>query len=291
VNRIGFATSARYRDLAPSDIVVAKLLRQRGRQVEPIVWTETAPSEIKCDIVVIRSVWDYHLNAARFLAWVAAVADRAQVFNSPEIIRWNSDKRYLFDLEAAGLAVPRMEVLEQQSTVDVSRALHKHEFGKAVIKPVVSASAFETYVADAENALNLQPRINQVLQSRTMLMQEFVSEILTEGEWSLMYFGGEYSHAVRKLAKAGDFRVQSDFGGSHRLETPGMSVRKVAQQVVDRFGAETLYARIDIVEATRSPLIMEVELIDPELFLTVEPSGAERFANALDRIAVRSPKN
>ncbi|MGZ4788420.1 MAG: ATP-grasp domain-containing protein [Terriglobales bacterium] len=277
--RIGFATSAKYRELAPSERLATEVLRERGCEVEPVVWTETEPSRVDCDVVVIRSVWDYHLDVERFLGWVDRVRERAVVLNAPETIRWNSDKRYLFDLQRTGLPVPKMVVIQRVSEVDVSRILKSHGFNEAVIKPAVSASAFETYRVNQGTAEAVQKRVRELLRSRTLLMQEFVPEISTQGEWSLMFFRGAYSHAVRKLPKPGDFRVQAEHGGGHVPDVPGETVRRVAHKVVGKFAAETLYARIDIVEGKASPLIMELELIDPELFLTSE--SAVTFVSAM----------
>jgi glutathione synthase/RimK-type ligase-like ATP-grasp enzyme len=282
--RIGFATSAKYRELAPSDLLTAAHLRLRGFEVEPLVWTEVAPAEVICDIVVIRSVWDYHLHPERFLDWVSAIAERTVVFNHPNTVRWNSDKRYIFDLQQAALTVPSTVLLDRGNKIDLPAALREHGWSKAVLKPTISASAFETYLIDDGNATTLQPRINELLQSRAVLIQEFVPEIATAGEWSLMFFGGEYSHAVRKLPRSGDFRVQAEHGGNHQPAEPGAAVCAIARRVVDQFAASTLYARIDIVESKLQPVIMEVELIDPELFISSAPQSAERFADALQRI-------
>jgi glutathione synthase/RimK-type ligase-like ATP-grasp enzyme len=277
--RIGFATCAKYPDLAPSDRLTADLLRHLGRQVVPLVWTETSARDLDCDVIVIRSVWDYHLHVDRFLGWIDTVAQHTLVLNSPQVIRWNADKRYLFDIQNAGLPVPRMSLLEHGSKVDLPALLRSRHFRQAVIKPTVSASAFETHLVDDTSAPSLQPRIDELLLSRSLLIQEFVQEIEASGEWSLMFFGGEYSHAVRKLPRSGDFRVQAEHGGRHEHAAPPSQVLSLAQQVVAKFAAGTLYARIDIVEGNSGPQLMEVELIDPELFLIKETAAT--FVKAL----------
>ena len=279
--RIGFATCELYRELAASDRLAAEALRCSGYEVSPIVWTETPPSAIKSDIVVIRSVWDYHLQPERFLDWIDNVAERAVVLNPPEIIHWNADKRYLFDLQREGLAVPDMIVAERGSRLNLTHELEAHGFQTAVVKPVVSASAFQTYLLTPDKISEFQPRIDQLMNSRTLLIQEYIPEITTHGEWSLMFFGGDYSHTVRKLPKAGDFRVQAEHGGEHVSDIPPASVMELAQKAVRHLAADTLYARIDIVEAQSKPLLMEVELIDPELYLTEDRASVQRFAAAL----------
>ena len=276
---IGFATCAQYRDLAPSDRLAADLLHRQGWEVVPLVWTETPPHSLNCAAVVIRSVWDYHLHSDRFLRWVQSIAEHALVLNSPQTISWNADKRYLFHMLQAGLPVPPMTLLDRGSEVNLINLLRSQRFHQAVIKPTVSASGFETHLVTDATAPDFQPRVNELLRSRALLIQEFVPEIESEGEWSLMFFGASYSHTVRKLPRSGDFRVQAEHGGRHEIAHPPAAVKAVATQVIERFAADTLYARIDIVEGNSSPLIMELELIDPELFLTSET--AQAFVNAI----------
>src|SRR3954468_1414672 len=148
----GFATSATYRALTAGDRLVAAELQQRGYTVEPLVWSETPPDSVTCDSVGLRSVWDYHLDAERFLDWGDSVGQQTLIFNNPDIVRWNADKRYLFDLQSAGLPVPNTMFLEVGSNVDLVDSLIQMHSSKAVIKPAISASAYETYLVDVDNA-------------------------------------------------------------------------------------------------------------------------------------------
>jgi glutathione synthase/RimK-type ligase-like ATP-grasp enzyme len=282
--KIGFATSAKYRDLTVGDILTVAELRKRGYEVEPLVWSEEPPHRVTCDVVVLRSVWDYHLDPERFLNWVTTVAQRAIIFNHPDTVRWNSYKRYIFDLQQAGIPVPSTTLVEAGGNVDLAKSLLQLRSPKAVIKPAISASAYETYLVDLDNASTMQARISELLLSRAMLIQEFVPEISTRGEWSLMFLGGAYSHAVRKIPQSGDFRVQSEHGGIHLPENPPVAVLELAERTVNHFAADSLYARVDLVEASSRPLIMEVELIDPELFLATASNAASRLADTLLRM-------
>src|SRR3954464_877576 len=244
----GFATSANYGDLTAGDLLVAAELQQRGYNVEPLVWSEAPPESVTCDAVVLRSVWDYHLDAERFLDWVTSVGQQTVIFNNPENVRWNADKRYLFDLQSAGLPIPNTMLLEVGSNVDLVDSLIQMHSSKAVIKPAISASAYETYLVDVDNASARQTRITELLRSRSILIQEFVPEIKTRGEWSLMFFAGTYSHAVRKVPESDDFRVQSEFGGTYTAEDPPAAVLELGQHAVAQFAADALYSRIDLVE-------------------------------------------
>jgi glutathione synthase/RimK-type ligase-like ATP-grasp enzyme len=283
VKQIGFATCADYRTLCPSDRLLAAELTRRGYAVAPVVWTEAAPEHVSCDVVVIRSVWDYHLRVEEFLGWVDEVAKHALVLNSPEAVRWNSNKAYLEEIRRAGFRVPETVMLEGIGGESLRQIMVESGMEQAVLKPVVSASAFQTHRVSEEAAEEFQEEFEAMVRERAMLLQEYVPEIVEAGEWSLMFFGGEYSHAVRKLPKSGDFRVQAEHGGRHAFEEAPSMIRKTAAEVVERFARETLYARVDMVERGEEALLMELELIDPEVFVEPGSEAIGRFAEACVR--------
>jgi hypothetical protein len=280
--RIAFATCADYRALSRSDQLAAELLKHHGWDVEPVVWTETPAATLNADVVVLRSVWDYHLRVEEFLAWIDNLSRSTLVLNHPDLVHWNADKRYLLDLSRAGFDLPRLIRLEEGEKRNLAELLQEQNFNRAVLKPVVSASGFQTHALTRADCLSFQAEFESLARSRAMLLQEYVPEITTNGEWSLMFFGGGYSHAVRKLPKLGDFRVQAEYGGTHQIDPPPKPVLNVAKRVVEQFAANTVYARIDVVERGSSPLIMELELIDPELFLTDFPDAVHRLVASLE---------
>jgi glutathione synthase/RimK-type ligase-like ATP-grasp enzyme len=277
---IAFATCANYRELAPSDRLLADELTARGWKVEPVVWSETAPEAIRTETVVIRSVWDYHLNVMRFVAWVEEVANRAVVWNPPELVRWNSNKRYLEEIRRAGFGIPKTVILNSVPG-SLGAIMATSGMERAVLKPLVSASAFRTNLVNLDTAKRFQSEFEAMVGERAMLLQEYVPEITESGEWSLMFLGGRYSHSVRKVPKLGDFRVQAEHGGSHIHEEAPSAIRKAASGVMERFARETLYARVDMVERGEEALLMELELIDPELFIEPGSPAIGRFAEAL----------
>ena len=300
---IGFATCAEHRHLIADDLILARALEKRGAKVVPVVWTETPPQSLACDLLVLRSVWDYHLQPERFLDWLTAVAQRTRVVNAPEIVRWNMDKHYLKDIAAAGFAVPKTAFLERGSLerrslerrpqVVLIELMRSAGLTAAVIKPTISASAFETYKIEAAQAGGFGAKLNALLQDRSMMVQELVPEIATSGEWSLIFIakasardafaGHECTHAVNKLPRRGDFRVQEEHGGLHTLASPPAAAVQMAEAILGRFAPQAVYCRADIVMRPQGPVLMELELIEPLLHFELAPEAAEKMAEILAR--------
>jgi glutathione synthase/RimK-type ligase-like ATP-grasp enzyme len=283
---IGFATSAQYRNLTADDLILARALERGDARVVPVVWTETQPEHLSCDLLVVRSVWDYHLRPQEFLRWLDAAGSKTKVVNPPEIVRWNSDKRYLKEIEAAGFPIPKTHLLQQGAHVDLGDLMLESGLDAVVIKPTVSASAFETHLVRAGQAAAFNPRLNALLKDRVMLVQEYVPEIETSGEWALIMVATsgdrfECTHAVNKLPRSGDFRVQHQYGGSYRLASPPQEALQIAQAVLARFAPGAVYCRADMVMRASSPVLMELELIEPLLHFELAPAAAETMAERL----------
>lgn len=230
-----------------------------------LVWN-AAP--VACDAVVIRSCWDYHLHVDQFLTWAEAFT--VPVINEPSILRWNARKTYLFDLSAAGIpVVPSRHIINGTLT---PRLFDELEADRLVVKPVIGASAYGTRIVSVQEE---QP-------VKDVLVQPFVDEI-ESGEWSLVVIDGVFAHAVLKHPRPGDFRVQPDWGGSVTPALAPVELRNLAEQVVARVRPTPAYARVDVVATADGPLLMELELIEPELFLTHAPDTASLFCDAIER--------
>ncbi len=296
---IGFVTSTQYPNLVPDDLILARALERRGAKVFPVVWTEATPESIDCDLLVIRSPWDYHLRPADFLAWLEAANRRTRVVNPLELVRWNFDKRYLREIETAGFALPKTHFLERGSQADLGSILSSMTGGSVgasttgesglptvVVKPTISASAYETHRVNAKQAAEFSSRLNSLLKDRAMLVQEFVPEIATTGEWSLIFIGKpfasmEFTHAVNKLPRAGDFRVQEEHGGQHQRATPPETAIKMARAILQKFAPQAVYCRADMVMRASGPVLMELELIEPLLHFAQAPEAAEKMVDAI----------
>jgi glutathione synthase/RimK-type ligase-like ATP-grasp enzyme len=283
--RIALATSKDWPDLTPDDQTLLQPLADRGLKAEPAVWSDPNYPWHNCDAVVIRSCWDYHLRSQEFLRWIAFLeSSGVNLWNSPAMIRWNADKSYLRSLENQGIPIVPTLWCEPGETPSLADALRDQGWAKAVVKPRISATAHRTQLVEAKNAEAGQVLFEELRARPGVMVQKFMDSIVSQGEWSLMFFGGRFSHAVLKTAKPGDFRVQNDFGGKSHVADPPAHALECAIRAL-RTVRDTLYARVDgVVDQARNEdqfRIMELELIEPALFLTFHPAATERFADAI----------
>jgi glutathione synthase/RimK-type ligase-like ATP-grasp enzyme len=276
-----FATCDDQPLIAADDRILAEALQPLGVEVVPLPWTQIDPySHIDALPIVLRSTWDYHRIPTMFSTWLSALEDSGRtVWNDPAIARGNIDKIYLKDLESAGIAIPKTRWLDRVDQDAVRHTLAEERWTQAVLKPRIAATAYGTFLVTPDTALSdddLSPA-----RACGALLQEFVPGIIDRGEVSLMYCDGVFSHAVSKRAKAGDFRVQQDFGGVVVPFAPSPTLIAFADLVMAKVPGPQLYARVDAVETDRGPLLMELELIEPELYFLIVPSAAGQFAAAL----------
>jgi hypothetical protein len=236
-------------DLAADDRLLRDALVRRGVDARAVVWDDPSVDWSAFDAIVVRSTWDYHKRLDEFRAWIDRM-EGLPLWNPPVVLRWNTHKSYLLDLQARGIAiVPTLFVPRGQGFI---------------VKPAVSATAFRTERHDADVDLLVQP---------------FVPEVVTDGELSFVFLGRKFSHAVRKRAASGDFRVQTEFGGRTEPFTPSEDLIEQAARIAGTLGEQWLYARIDCVVRDGRLILMELEATEPSLFL--DGASAERFADAL----------
>lgn len=287
---IALATYAPLPGLADDEHALIESLASLGIRATPAVWDDPAAAWNAFDAVVIRSCWDYHLRPGEFFRWLDAVAGQGvAVWNPPSLLRWNSRKTYLHDLGVAGVRTVPTIWLDRDGprgpTPSLAGILERAGCDIAVVKPVVSASAHETWRVSLEdaraNASVHDPRLHALIAGHGVMVQPFVPEIETEGEWSLQFFDGVFSHAVVKRAKAGDFRVQREYGGTHERWTPPASVLAHAEHALRAAPGRTLYARVDGVIVRGDFVVTELELLEPSLFLDADPDAPSRFASAI----------
>jgi len=284
--RIAFLTCSRQPALYVDDHAARAALEARGVAVVPWVWD--GPEVGPVDAAVVRSCWDYHEKLDAFLAFVFGLEARGvRLYNPAATVRWNVDKGYLRDLAARGATIPKTAWLAAGAGVRLAAVLDEHGLDEVVVKPRVSLSAVDTFRASRATAASLEGAFASLSLRKALLVQEFVPEI-ARGETSLVYLGGRYSHAVRKTPAAGDFRVQSDHGGTlERVEPPAAWIAETGRVL----GAlpELLYARADVVESDRGLAWMELEAVDAELFFQRDDGAAARFAEALLAAASAAP--
>ena len=254
-------------------------LEARGLRTERVAWSRPGFDWSAPRAAVLRSTWDYFERFAEFSPWLDHTAAQTQLFNSPALLRWNVDKHYLRDLAAAGVNVPSTRYIEPGDTTPLAEHLAASGLRSAILKPAISGAARHTYRLDAVRAAELEPVFRSLVQQECMMLQPFLEDVLTAGELSLMVIGGRCTHAVRKIARPGDFRVQDDHGGTVHPHSPTSEEIRFAEEAVASCPSRPLYARVDAVHDAAGALsLMELELVEPELFFRFHPPAADALA-------------
>ena len=268
--------------------VEAAALIAGGATVDPIPWTSDADLS-GYDLILPLVVWGYHLRYAEWLAFLdRCERDRLPVVNPPALLRWNSDKAYLHELNEAG--IPSVPTIVCERLDDDALVAARAEFGsdELVIKPLVSASAYGTHRLPAGAS------VPDDSQGRRMMIQPWLKRITDAGEYSLILFDGQLSHTVSKVPRAGEFRVQPEYGSTIvDCEAPA-GAEAIARAALAAAPAPATYARVDLVVGNDGGLqIIELELIEPALFLDHAPGAGALFAGSVRNAAlnpgVRSP--
>lgn len=279
---IAFVTYRDKPDFAPDDQYLVQYLQKKNIQITPVVWDDPAVDWLAWDAVIIRSTWDYYKRSSEFAAWLNHMEDSGcKIFNPINVMRWNMNKKYFLRFSEEGILLPSFEFLSQHTSVALHQLMNKNQWKKAVVKPAISAGSFNTWVTTNESAVADQPTISSQVCNGDIIVQKFMDEILTEGELSLLFFNKEFSHAVRKNAKPGDFRIQTQFGGTVTPITPDEKVLRQATDIVNRIKEPLLYARVDGIESQGNFYLMELELIEPVLYVNNNDQACENFYRAL----------
>lgn len=247
-------------------------LAARGVDAAAVPWDETSTDWAAADLVAVRTTWDYTDRRDDFLAWAAAVDGVTALQNPRAVLEWNSHKRYLVALADAGVPVVPTTLLARGGAVPDLGS------GPVVVKPAVSAGGRGTHLGDAED---LRGVTADLLAAGDVLVQPAVESIGRDGEVSLIRLGGQWSHAVRKVPAAGGFLVHERHGGRLEDHTPTSGEIAVADAALACSPAPVHAARVDLVRVEGEPVVMELELIEPELFLRRAPDAADRLAEAL----------
>ena len=278
---IGLATSSDFPELSGGEKLLHDALSKRG-ECKIVVWDDPAEAWRECESIIVRCTWDYSYRVLEFWTWIDRVeAAGITLYNSPNVLRWNSDKRYLRDLEMRGVKVVETTWIPRaKMTVESMRELVR---GPSVIKPVISAGAYDTLRVSPENAEEVAASLLELNQSKGFMLQPFVEDVQSPGEYSLIYFDKEFSHAVLKTPQAGDFRVQPRYGGEQGAAQVEAEIIAQGRKILDAvpYDDRLLYARVDGVIRGGEFLLMELELIEPYLFLEFGKNAGAKLASLL----------
>jgi glutathione synthase/RimK-type ligase-like ATP-grasp enzyme len=278
--RIAIATCAGYPDLKGDDDLLEEALRVRGAEAVAVVWDESGIAWESFDLCLVRSTWDYHEKHAGFLEWARRVEAASALHNPAELIAWNSDKSYLRDLAEQGVPTVPTVWVEPGADEELEAILAREGWGEAVVKPVVDLGARNLRRVRAGDT-EAQPALEAVLERGRAIVQPFLPSLEAEGETSLIYIDGSFSHAVRKRPAEGDFRVQSIWGGTVAATDPELQQVEVAESALALIDESPLYARVDLVDdLDDNPALIELELIEPNLYLSTSGTATDRLADA-----------
>jgi len=280
---IGLVTYPKYPELTADDRPLIAELDALGLSARPVTWGDPAVHWSEFEALVLRSCWDYHLRPREFAGWLDQVdGEGVPIWNPAPLVRWNMHKGYLRDLASEGVLVPETEWVPARAGVTLSAILDMHGWTEAIVKPAISASATDTW-RTSHDLTDDGRRFAELLGQSDILVQRVIPEVATRGEWSLVFIDGAFSHATMKRPRAGDFRVQTEHGGTAEPVSAPDAIVAAGDAVTRHLRGPWLFARIDGVETPEGFMLMEVECIEPHLFFGHAPGSRARFARALAR--------
>jgi glutathione synthase/RimK-type ligase-like ATP-grasp enzyme len=275
--RIAVVTSENAAQLSNDDPILLAAIERAGHEAMHWCWDDPQVDWSSIDVTLIRSTWDYFQRPDEFRVWLASVEAQTKIRNPPAMLNWNFDKRYLSELAGAGVPVVPTEYVGNAEEVQAALERVWQLGHSAILKPVISGGSW--------GLQHLQPGevVELDAEQAPWMVQPFISEIQSEGELAVIALGGEVHHGIRKRPKSGDFRVQAEFGGINTVEAPSEEAIALARQALAACPGKSIYARVDMVRRSGHLEIMEVELLDPELFLVLVPAAADRLVDCLQR--------
>lgn len=268
-------------ELFEEDNLLLRGFRSQGWDAEPVVWNRPDVDWDAFDVALIRSTWDYLDEQELFLRVLSQIeASACKLFNPLDAVRWNIDKHYLFDLEKWG--VPIIPTL-LASTVD-SDALHglfpRWQGNSVILKPTVGLAGSYTYRVSLDELAETLASLRSSQPNREYLIQPFVEDVITEGEWSFIYFNRQLSHILLKKPAPNDYRVQGIYGGTIQPVTPSPQDLLQAETIITKIPFDFLYARLDLVRVAGQLSVIEIELIEPIFSFNLVPDSIARLVQA-----------
>jgi glutathione synthase/RimK-type ligase-like ATP-grasp enzyme len=293
--RIALVTGSAGPDLMHEvDRPLVAALEARGIEVGQPIWHDGMVDWASFDLALVRTTWDYPGRRDEFVAWAERAGAFTDLRNPPDVLRWNTHKSYLLELEERGAPVVPTAWLGSGDRVDLAGLLASRGWSRAVVKPAVASGSdglLRVGIAttdDADLAAG-QAHLDALLATGDVLVQPYLAAVETRGELSVILIDGRVSHVVRKTPPQGEFRIQEQFGGRYVAEPIDPEVQALAEWIVDATGADLLVARVDLIEdASGVPQLVELEATEPDLYLGVVPEAAGRLVDAIVE-AVRRP--
>lgn len=255
-----------------------------GWQVDCISWRNPSHDWSQYDAVYICTPWDYPDDAALFMRVLEAIeVSRAHLINPISLVRWSLAKTYLRDLAERGGAVVPSLWFDEFEAGSVAGWFDELGSNRIIIKPAVGTNSQHQVILRQPVGREQLAELARVYRDRPFFVQPFIRNVQSEGEYSLFFFSGEYSHAILKTPEQGDFRSQEEHGAEIRSVTATPRQIAAAEDLLALVEPQPTYVRVDLVRDDEDNfLLMELELIEPSLYLRTDPGAAGRFARAFD---------
>ncbi len=265
------------------DQLVVDALKRKGLRVFRTNWDNSKFDWSTTNYILFRTTWDYFDRYDEFKPWLEKVSQLTNLINPADLIKWNIDKFYLRDLEQKGIAIPPTIFIEKETPKSLSEIVGESDWDEFILKPAISGAARHTYrfLKDKISPEAIEA-FNYLNPNERFLLQEYQSKITSKGEVAFMVFGGEFSHAILKKSKSGDFRVQDDFGGTvHHYQASAKEIDFV-EKTIATIEPTPIYARVDVMWDNNNNLCLgELEMIEPELWFRYQPFSADRLAETI----------
>lgn len=257
------------------------LLQTKGFDITAEIWDDPQADWNKYDVALLKTPWDYHHKYEQFKEWLDQIELLGiHLLNNFTVVRWNMDKHYLAEIEAAGFNVIPSLFLDKGWGGDLLPLFEQLQTNALIIKPCVSGGSKNTIAINKDNALEKEESVALLLKEGDYMAQPLMQEV-QDGEWSFIFFNGQYSHTIIKKPKNGDFRVQQIYGGTITPAQPQQLYIDDAAAYLQQFAKDVLYARVDGLMVDGQFMLMELELIEPFLYLSYGDGASERYGEAL----------
>jgi glutathione synthase/RimK-type ligase-like ATP-grasp enzyme len=278
---IAMVTDKDFPHLSDSDALLLDPLKKRGFETHILSWDKTDVNWSTFDCLVLRSCWDYHLRIDEFLEWINKLEkNKVKVYNPLPVIRWNAHKKYILELSQKGVNCIQTQLFQKKSSCSLKSIFKETNYNQLVVKPAVGASAYNVIKVERNDIDRAQIQIDVLIKEGDILVQPLIKEV-KNGELSIIFIDKKYNHTILKKPSGDEFRTNYTFGGAESRIYPETAIINDAMKIIELVPFALLYARIDGIVVDGKFTLMELELIEPHLFLNLNLQATDNFALAL----------
>lgn len=279
--KIALLTCEKLPNLNPQDQQLIPALAKHNITATATIWNDSTIDWTQFNYLIFRNTWDYYEKEIQFNTWLNRIQLLGiKTLNTIETILKNKHKFYLKEFNKHNITILPTIFIKKTTTLNLSEIIPGH-WKKAVIKPAFSAGSYQTQLFDINQIKEINQQYLPIAKEKELLLQQYMPQIVSEGETSFIFFNKKFSHCVNKKPAKGDFRIQVQFGGKYKLMHPNQDLINQAQKIVDTFSEKLLYARIDAIIINKQLHLMEVECIEPDLYFNLSENSQTNFVNAL----------